>query len=348
MTMKNIVRLARTRGGPRRRRPSRLRPVGAGGGEELLPRTARRAPSPSPPRAATALRATPRSSSSTRRSPRASSSPAPRSAGATTNYFFDAKGTKLGLDDQFARRLAGKKGGLPARPDLGPEPQLEVQHRAHALHRDRRRASSTCPDGMRLALQNVYVPWVTPTAAQPGRAPARLRPTRPSRASSRWSPGSTRACPRSTCATCARPAGPASASRWARTSSSTRATRTRRATATRTRPSTAAPTTRSRPRSTSRPTTSGSAASSPRAASSPNATADFSKFTNDVPFAEIDNPERLQLTNPTNRRATVFNDAASFRLWLPPDNKAYQPWTSPAASRCRRGTRSRPRCPPAT
>jgi len=55
-----------------------------------------------------------------------------------------------------------------------------------------------------------------------------------------------------------------------------------------------------------------------------NLTADFSNFTNDVQYAEIDNPERLQLKNPNFPTArTVYNDAATFRLWLPPDNKAY-------------------------
>ena len=55
-----------------------------------------------------------------------------------------------------------------------------------------------------------------------------------------------------------------------------------------------------------------------------NAAADFSNFTNDVQYAEIDNPERLQLKNPNFPTArTVYNDAAAFRLWLPPDNKAY-------------------------
>ena len=48
----------------------------------------------------------------------------------------------------------------------------------------------------------------------------------------------------------------------------------------------------------------------------------YSKFHNDVPYAEIDNPERLELANPTNQRS-VINDVAFFRLWLPPDNNAF-------------------------
>ena len=53
------------------------------------------------------------------------------------------------------------------------------------------------------------------------------------------------------------------------------------------------------------------------------ASVDFSEFKNEVPYVEIDNPERLQMANPTNGR-NVVNDAAFFRLWMPPDNEAYQ------------------------
>jgi hypothetical protein len=53
------------------------------------------------------------------------------------------------------------------------------------------------------------------------------------------------------------------------------------------------------------------------------ASADFNQFENADPFVTIENPERLQLNNPTNGRA-VINDATSFRLWMYPDNEAYQ------------------------
>ena len=53
------------------------------------------------------------------------------------------------------------------------------------------------------------------------------------------------------------------------------------------------------------------------------ASADFSSFRNELPFVEIDNPERLELQNPANG-ANVYNDVSFFRLWMPPDNKAYQ------------------------
>ncbi len=52
-----------------------------------------------------------------------------------------------------------------------------------------------------------------------------------------------------------------------------------------------------------------------------NASVDFNQFTNDVPFVEIDNTQRLQLTNPTTG-AKVINDSDYFRLWMAPDNKA--------------------------
>jgi hypothetical protein len=48
----------------------------------------------------------------------------------------------------------------------------------------------------------------------------------------------------------------------------------------------------------------------------------YSKFTNDVPYNVIDNPERLELQSPTSGRF-VINDATTFRLWQAPDNDAY-------------------------
>jgi hypothetical protein len=53
------------------------------------------------------------------------------------------------------------------------------------------------------------------------------------------------------------------------------------------------------------------------------ASVDFNQFKNDVPYVEIDNPERLQMNNPTNGRAIV-NDAEYFRLAMYPDNEAWQ------------------------
>ena len=53
------------------------------------------------------------------------------------------------------------------------------------------------------------------------------------------------------------------------------------------------------------------------------ASVDVSQFKNNVPFVEVDNPERLEMFNPTNG-AAVVNDAEFFRLWMYPDNDAWQ------------------------
>ena len=78
-----------------------------------------------------------------------------------------------------------------------------------------------------------------------------------------------------------------------------------------------------------------------------NASADFSKFTNEVPYVEIDNPERLQLKNPNLPARERLNDAAFFRLWHAPGQQGLQRRLHRRRTRCRSGTRSRPRCPPA-
>jgi hypothetical protein len=55
-----------------------------------------------------------------------------------------------------------------------------------------------------------------------------------------------------------------------------------------------------------------------------NLSANFNQFTNELLYANVDNPQRLQMTNPTDPTARpVYNDSATFRLWLPPDNDAY-------------------------
>lgn len=58
-----------------------------------------------------------------------------------------------------------------------------------------------------------------------------------------------------------------------------------------------------------------------------NVSANLSQFTNDIPFLEVDNPERLELTSPLTGRSVV-NDASTFRLWQAPDNDA---WTVDAS-----------------
>ena len=216
------------------------------------------------------------------------------------NYFFDAKAIDAALRRPVPRRDLRQEGRVPARPHLGPEPQLAVQHRALALHRDVRRASSRSRTPRASRCRTSTSPGSRRPRATPS-ASAAPRPTRPSPASTRSRTTSTRACPRSTCATCARPAGPASASRWARPSSSTPATPARSGTATRTRPSTAARATRSR-RPIEYVTDNfrfGGEFAKGRFFLA--ASVDFSEFKNEVPYVEIDNPERLQMAEPDER-----------------------------------------------
>jgi hypothetical protein len=52
------------------------------------------------------------------------------------------------------------------------------------------------------------------------------------------------------------------------------------------------------------------------------ASADFSKFLNQQPYAIVDNAQRLELFSPITR-LPVYNDVQTYRLWLPPDNQAY-------------------------
>ena len=69
------------------------------------------------------------------------------------------------------------------------------------------------------------------------------------------------------------------------------------------------------------------------------ASVDFSEFKNDVPYVEIDNPERLQLKNPTTRTpARSTTTPTSSGSGCPRTTRPTRP-TSPAASRCPRGTR---------
>ena len=164
--------------------------------------------------------------------------------------------------------------------------------------------------------------WPRPRATPP--ASDRPRPTRPCPASSPSRTTSTRACPRSTCATCARPAGPASPSRWARfTFDASYSHETRDGNKNTTfyggpDYEVATPI----DFTTDNFRFGGEFAKGRFFA---NVTADFSSFTNDVQYATIDNPERLQLNNPNYPTArTVYNDATTFRLWMPPDNDAYQ------------------------
>ncbi len=241
------------------------------------------------------------------------------------DYFIDAKGTKLGLDDQFASVLAGKKSGasLFLKWDQNPNWQSNTAQTPYSETISGNTAYYHVPDGMRLGLQNVYTPWVAPTSSNPsgvGTAPA--NPTVPGFfAVEPWVDQSPtfdlRYVRKTGTAGIEIPVG----KDFVFSASYSHETR-----------------------NGNKNTTfyggpdyevatpidfktegfrfGGEYAKGRLFA---NVTADFSNFTNEIQYATIDNPERLQLNNPGYPTArTVYNDAATFRLWLPPDNKAYQ------------------------
>jgi hypothetical protein len=241
-----------------------------------------------------------------------------------TNYFIDAKGTKLGLDDQFASIFAGKKGGasLALTWDQNPNWMSNTAQTPYGETVSGNTAFFHVPDGMRTALQNVYAPWVAPTASNPsgvGSAPA--NPTRPGFfAVEPWVTGA-----------------PSIELRYLRKTGQAgleipvgkdfvfNADYSHE--------------TRNGNKNTTFYGGPNYEVATPidfktenfhfggdyaKGRLFANVTANFSNFTNELQYAEIDNPERLQLNNPNFPAArTVYNDAATFRLWLPPDNKAY-------------------------
>jgi hypothetical protein len=237
-------------------------------------------------------------------------------------FFVDTKGTKLGLDDQFASLLAGKKGGavLSFTWDQNPNWMSNTAQTPYSTTISGDTAHLHVPDGMRLGLQQVYVPWVTPTAANPvgtGTAPA--NPTVPGfYAVEPWVSGA-----------------PGIDLRYVRKTGRTglsipvgeslvfNATYARE-----TRDGNKNTTFYGGPDyevatpiqfATDNFRFEGEYAKKRFFA---NASLDFSSFKNDVAYVEIDNPERLEMANPTNGRA-IINDADYFRLWQVPDNKAF-------------------------
>ena len=236
-------------------------------------------------------------------------------------YFFDAKAIDIGYDDMFIGGLFGKKGGFLF--DLGWDQNPNWQsNTARTPYTETSAGVFTVPDSMRLALQNVYVPWVTPTASNPvgiGTAPA--NPTVPGfyAVEDYVNLGL-----------------PAFDLRYVRKTG---------------RAGFEVPVGQSLVLNASyaRETREGNKnttfyggpdyeVATPIDYVTDNfrfggdfakgrfffgASVDFSQFTNEVPFVEIDNPERLQMANPTNGRAVV-NDAEYFRLAMYPDNEAWQ------------------------
>jgi hypothetical protein len=89
------------------------------------------------------------------------------------DLFIKATGTKLGLDDQFASVVVGKKDfRLFGTWDQNPN---WMSNTARTPYTETSPGVFRAPDGMRRALQNIYVPWIPPTASNPigtGTAPA--------------------------------------------------------------------------------------------------------------------------------------------------------------------------------
>ena len=237
------------------------------------------------------------------------------------NYFFDAKTTKPFYDDQYWGLTTGKKGGFQLDLTWDQNPNWQ-SNTARTLYTESSPGVLKFPDSTRLALQQVYTPWVTPTAANPvgiGTAPA--NPTVP---------------------------GFYAVGDYVNSSLPTFDLRYVRKTG---RGGLSIPVGKALVFDVSyqRETRNGNKNTTfyggpDYEVATPidyvtddfrfggefaqgrfflSAVVDFNQFTNDVPYANIDNPERLQMNNPVNGRV-VINDAATFRLWMPPDNKAFQ------------------------
>jgi hypothetical protein len=238
------------------------------------------------------------------------------------SYFFDAKAIDAFYDDQYFGIIGGKKGGFQIDLTWDQNPNWQ-SNTARTPFTETSPGVFKAPDSMRQGLQNVYTPWVAPTATNPagvGSAPA--NPTVP---------------------------GFFAVENYVNESLPTFDLRYVRKTG---RAGISIPvgaftfdaSYSHEKRDGNKNTTfyggpdyevatpidfttdnfrfGGEFAKGPFFA---NVTADFSSFTNGVPYNTIDNPERLQLNNPNYPSArTVYNDATSFRLWQAPDNDAYQ------------------------
>ena len=81
-------------------------------------------------------------------------------------YFFDAKTIDVGYDDMFLGGLFGRKGGFLLDVSWEQNPNWQT-NTARSLYTETARGVFDFPDSVRLALQNVYVPWVPPTSSNP-------------------------------------------------------------------------------------------------------------------------------------------------------------------------------------
>ena len=236
-------------------------------------------------------------------------------------YFFDAKTIDIGYDDQFLGGVFGKKGGFLLGLSWDQNPNWQ-SNTARTPYTQPSAGVFTVPDSMRLTLQNVYTPWVTPTSSNPvgiGSAPA--NPTVP---------------------------GFYAVENFVNLGLPTFDLRYVRKTG---RAGIDIPVGKNLVLNASYARELRDGNKNTTFAGGPDyevatpidfttdnfhfggdyakgrfflgASVDVSQFKNDVPFVEIDNPERLEMFNPTNGRAVV-NDAEFFRLWMYPDNEAWQ------------------------
>jgi hypothetical protein len=250
-----------------------------------------------------------------------------------SNYFLNFKSSNLGLDDQFAAVSVGKKDGfrLNLSWDMNPNWLSNTARTPYTQSIVGDTAFYHVPDGMRLTLQNAYVPWNTITAKSPYGLPP--------------SP-----CTASATVFCA-PANPTQSGffavdQWVTNSPPVNLRYVRKTgTVGLTFPigeslNVSLSYSREQRDGNKNTTFYGGPdyeVATPIAFRTHNmrAAVDFadgrwfgsaavnaSKFVNDVHYAEIDNPERLQLASPAGGPA-LYNDVTTFRLWLPPDNNAY-------------------------
>ncbi len=236
-----------------------------------------------------------------------------------SDYFLDLKGTHLGLDDQAASLLFGKKGSFKLKVSWDQNPNW-MSNTARTPYTETSPGVFRVPDGMRQALQNVFVPWIPGTSSNPvgtGSAPA--NPTVPGFfAVDPWVSNSQPIDLRYV-----RKTGKAGLSFPIGKDLTLNLTYSRE--------------TREGNKNTTfyggpdyevatpidfKTDDFRAEADYAKGRLFLNGSVNFSKFGNDVPYAVIDNPERLEMTSPITGR-NIINDAATFRLWLPPDNKAY-------------------------
>lgn len=238
----------------------------------------------------------------------------------SSSYFLDLKGAKLGLDDQYGSLVFGKKGSFKLFGSWDQNADW-MSNTARTPFTETAPGVFHVPDGMRLALQNLYVPWIPGTAANPigtGTAPA--NPT---------------------------VAGFFGVEPWVNQGQPIYLGYMRRtgkaglnvkrgedwnfnlSYAKELRDGNKNTTFYGGSYNLEVATPIAYVTHDFRAEAEyaqgrvfANASANFNKFLNEVPFAEVDNPERLELASPITGRS-VINDVTTFRLWLPPENKAY-------------------------